>query len=135
MIKWFLRVVSSCLALVTIGASIFRTEGWYLHEMYWAQEYLGGDKVVHLWSGGILMLTAVAWSCAWRSHKRLAIHCAIILLGILAEECTQMLTPSRQFSMLDYAYSAAGVMTVTFCVFVFQTIRPVIAQRRLHLSS
>lgn len=130
--KWLLRFVGTVLAILLVGASVFRSEGWYLGQIWLAQEYLGGDKATHAWGGAIMMLALGAWSCAWRSYKRLAIHVAIVLVGVLLEECSQQFLSRRQFSMIDYAYSAAGICSMALLFAWYRTICTTIAQRRLH---
>ena len=130
--KWLLRFIGTVLAVMLVGASILRSEGSYQTEVWLVQEWLGGDKATHAWGGAIMMLALGAWSCAWRSYKRLMIHIAIVLLGVFMEECSQQFLSRRQFSMIDYAYSAAGVFTMALLFAWFRTIRTTIAQRRLH---
>ena len=130
--KWFLRVVGTTFAFLVIGASVFRTEGWFLNEIWKAQEFLGGDKATHALGGAILMLVAASWSCSWRSYRRLLIHVAIVLLGILVDECSQQFMSRRQFSMIDYAYSAGGVASMAALFGLYAYLRQTILQRRLH---
>jgi VanZ family protein len=113
------RVASgvAALLLVVVG-SVCRSAGFFIHDIYWLQEDLGGDKATHVWMGvavtfALWLLLAKRWTLRW------VVMLATLLL--LVDEISQFWLPTRSFSMEDFGMGVVGVVVATAFIFMFVT--------------
>lgn len=102
------RWLTTLCALFFAGASIFRSQGWFIHDIYYAQEFLGGDKATHFWAGLIFMLCISAWLSSWRSWPRFLLATLVVFSVLILEEFSQQFTSRRSFSWFDMAATLGG---------------------------
>ncbi len=102
-----LRVaIGTAVLLVVVLGSIFRSAGWFIHDIYWLQEDLGGDKLTHVWMGAAVML---AFWLLLGSRLRWWLVAFIAVLAVALDELSQWWLPTRNFSVEDFAMGLAGV--------------------------
>ncbi|MEH6590019.1 MAG: VanZ family protein [Halioglobus sp.] len=88
-------------------ASALRSFGYFVQDMYWLQEWLGGDKMSHCLMGFGLMLSAiliVVPRSLLSGLKTLSSVVAILLL----EEFSQLIIKTREFDIADLMVSILG---------------------------
>ncbi|MGD9660044.1 MAG: VanZ family protein [Porticoccaceae bacterium] len=102
--KWRL-VLGIIIPIVILVASLFRSLGFFIHDIYRLQEYLGGDKATHLWMG--MAVTLALWLLVprWRWWA-VALVAAVVLL---LDEASQWWLPRRNFALDDLALGLVGV--------------------------
>lgn len=103
-----LKFVMAICGLV-IAPSLIRTFGIYSHDIYRAQQYLGGDKVTHMLIGGTLAAVFLLITPNLASIRKVLIVCSSACLVLIAEECFQLLTPRRHFEFEDMLWGLLGV--------------------------
>ena len=118
MILWSLRVSTTLFALFVVGASVFRSQGWFIHDIYWAQEWFGGDKAIHFWGGASLMLCASLWLRVWRSWQRLSVITLFVASALFIEEYSQHWLSTRAFSWLDLIFTLSGASVAALIMLV-----------------
>lgn len=99
--------------MVIVGGSALRSLGFFIHDIYWFQEALGGDKVTHVLMGSMLFVAILLLI----TKVRLFVAFCSLSLFLILEECLQLFHPSREFSFVDMGMSLLGV-TVATLVFV-----------------
>ncbi len=92
---------------IILGASILRTIGSHIHEIYWIQEWLGGDLATHFLMGAGLCLAGLLLVETWSGMVFNGVFAAVLVLLFL-EETSQLFLPSRSFQWLDLALGVAG---------------------------
>jgi len=102
-----------CLAILSfiIVPSAVRTLGIFSGEIWRVQQYLGGDKVVHLMFGAALMgcFSFVSWV---DSSRRTLLLFALACLILVLEEVFQSITPGRHFDWIDMFWGLLGAFFV-----------------------
>lgn len=127
----FYKSCITLLGVLFIGASIFRTMGWYIHDIYWAQEYLGGDKAIHVVAGMLIMHTIQLWLNSPMVVRRLWCTTLFVGIGLGIEEFSQRLLSSRAFSFEDLMASLGGVFIVVLFSAWYLWLSPQIPNRTL----
>ena len=93
--------------LAIIGASMFRSFGWYLDDIYWFEYGLGGDKVAHFLMGSIFMILGF-WVLLPRNYKEVTRIFLAVLAFLAIEEALQTFSPTRVTNIGDFAIGAFG---------------------------
>jgi hypothetical protein len=102
-LRTFIGVV--ILAIVVVG-SLFRSAGFFIHDIYWFQEDLGGDKATHLWMGmAVTLALRLLLAPRWRWWAVALIAAVVLLL----DEASQWWLPRRNFALDDLALGLVGV--------------------------
>lgn len=127
----FYKAVVTILFLLIGLASVFRTMGWYIHDIYWVQQGLGGDKSTHIIAGALIMHTSQLWLNSPLCLKRLWLLAAAVVSLVTVEELSQLVLGSRTFSYQDLLASVAGVAIVLFFSNWYLWLRPQLANRTL----
>lgn len=104
-----------CLAVVLVSAfwvaSMLRSSGLFIHDIYRIQEFFGGDHVTHLLMGATFM--AAGFLVVLPKSVASAVKVALAVLTLLAlEEFSQIGMMTREFSWMDLLMSGVGAMLV-----------------------
>jgi hypothetical protein len=111
-------------AIIFIG-TFFRSSDWFIHDIYWFQQDLGGDKAVHIIMGGLLVIAL------WLINAMVLRIGSLLLVALLLiiDEVSQLYIPSRTFSMSDLGLSfvglfiGAGVVAMLSFLYKFGSVR------------
>lgn len=126
------RVVVTVLMALFLLASVFRSCGWFIHDIYWAQQHIGGDKATHVFAGMLITHTSQLWLNTPLRANRLWGIAFITALGLSLDELSQQLLSKRTFSYEDLGASLLGLgITLLFSVW-YLWLRPQIPQRHLN---
>ncbi|GIX30231.1 MAG: hypothetical protein KatS3mg124_0703 [Porticoccaceae bacterium] len=102
--------MASAILVAFLGASLCRSLGLWIHDLYWLQEDLGGEQGTHFAMG--LSFTLAAWflSAPLAPWPRLvaALVAAALLLGF--DELAQAWFPTREFALEDYLWGLFGAV-------------------------
>lgn len=107
-----LRLTLAVFIIVFIlGASLLRTLGFFKNEIYYIQEFMGGDKATHFLMGAGLLLST--YLIFLDRVKRWATTLFVIVCGLLLiEECLQINSQTRSFSAEDLIMNLVGALAV-----------------------
>jgi len=119
--KWRL-VLGLAIPMVIVVASLFRSLGFFIHDIYWIQEYLGGDKATHVWMGMAMMFSGLLLVPSSNQGKRTLIIFMVVIFLLGCEELSQLWMNTRKFSFQDFAMGFMGaaivwVLAITFAMF------------------
>jgi hypothetical protein len=106
--------VAGILVASLIATTALRSLGLFIHDLYWLQEGLGGDKVVHCLMGAGLMLSALLVVVP-RSSRSITVLLLAVLALLSVEELSQLIAETRDFDLLDLAANYTGaIVTIVF---------------------
>lgn len=131
MTDWFrfLRyVIAVALILIVFGASLMRSNGYFIHDIYWFQESLGGEKATHFLMGFVLLVSARLMFI----QANIWFLSAFITLIVFLEEFSQLFQASRNFTFSDMKMNFLGVIVG---LIVLQTFSFLLRLFLAHLSS
>ena len=123
-IPWVRIGIGAVVILAFLGASAARSMGYFIHDIYWIQEELGGDKATHVLMG---MSFALAISLIFPPRKRLWRFALISLLAgtiLTLEELNQLRVATRDFSWADYRASMQGLGLGLMILILFSYASP-----------
>lgn len=104
--------IAGVLVTSLVVTSVFRSMGYFIHDLYWLQEGLGGDKAVHCLMGAGLMLSALLVVMP-RSSRSIAALLLAVLILLSIEEFSQLMATTREFDLSDLAANYAGAIVTT----------------------
>jgi hypothetical protein len=109
------------LAMLFVGtvlvASALRSFGCFVQDIYWLQEWLGGDKVSHCLMGFGITLSAILIVIprSLASGSKVLFSVAAVLL---LEELSQLFIKTREFDIVDLGASVLGAI-IAITIFLF----------------
>lgn len=106
-------VLFVALMLVTgfVAASVLRSNGILIHEIYWLQESLGGDLVIHGLMGAALMCVVHLSVGQWPAY-RASVGLLIVAALVAIEECSQLFIATRAFHLPDLVAGQVGALVM-----------------------
>lgn len=124
-----IKLVAVGVCLGALVASIAKSGGWFLAEFSQLEQWLGGDKVLHilvsmLCSFSVLLLV---WEELAASRYRFWLTVVYIALFLSLDEGLQLLIPHRQFSWGDLSANWLGLLLAIGLWWLYSTF----LQRRL----
>lgn len=102
---------ASSIVLAFVLASVFRSHGLFVYEIYCVQELLGGDHVTHFLMGATFMTAGLLVTLP-DSIRRVVHVLFVVILLLCLEEFSQLVAPTREFSWIDLAVGSAGALVV-----------------------
>lgn len=114
--------VSLALAIlaVVIGGSILRSSGYFIHDIYWLQEGLGGDYVTHLLMGGLLF--TFFWLLFPKKGKLEILIYSFLLIAL--DELSQLFIPTREFLWMDFYMGMLGAFIASMVILAISRFLP-----------
>ncbi|MCK9503429.1 MAG: VanZ family protein [Porticoccaceae bacterium] len=103
--KWRL-ILGLMIPAVILVASLLRSTGFFIHDIYRLQEYLGGDKATHAWMG--MAVTLALWLLL-APRRRWWAAPLVAAMVLLLDEASQWWLPRRNFALDDLAMGLVGV--------------------------
>lgn len=95
-------------------ASVFRSIGWFIHDIYWLQQWLGGDKATHFLMGSSSTLAVwLLWRGCW-SWQRLVVGAFIAVFILVLDEVSQGFSIRREFELADLVAGCFGIVLALF---------------------
>jgi hypothetical protein len=125
---WRAETLRITLAILFVGtlvvASALRSFGYFVQDIYWLQEWLGGDKVSHFIMGFGLMLSAILIVVPRSLLSGLKALFSVVAI-LLLEELSQLIIKTREFDIADLGVSAlgAGIAIIIFLVLMLLSFR------------
>lgn len=109
-------LLAALIVAVIIGGTLLRSMGYFIHDIYWFQEALGGDRVTHIIMGGGLVVAC------WLLFPKMPLSKLIIIVAVflLLEELAQKFHPYREFSLVDLLFGLLGVFLSIGCLAGFK---------------
>jgi len=121
-----MKIFNFCLALiwfVFLGWIVFRADsGTMPHFLAGLYNYPGGDKIGHFFLMGSLALLINLAFPAWRlraCHQAVPAGSLLTAAVITLEECSQVLFPTRTFSLADLTADYLGIIIIGIILFHF----------------
>ena len=97
-----------------VAASVFRSQGLFIHDIYRAQEFLGGDHASHFLMGAAFMGAGLLIAVP-RSMGRVIFSLLFVYIMLVLEEFSQIWIPTREFSLADLKMGIGGASTTILC--------------------
>jgi hypothetical protein len=125
---WRAETLRVTLAIVFVGtllvASALRSFGYFVQDIYWLQEWLGGDKVSHFIMGFGLMLSAILIVVPRSLLSGLKALFSVVAV-LLLEELSQLFIKTREFDIADLGVSVLGasIAIIIFLVLMLLYLR------------
>lgn len=110
-IKLWLFLIYGCCLIVL---SVFKTSEIFLPYIYRFEDFLGGDKLMHLKLSFLLTVMAlVALMPSTKDSFKVLFYAvgisACLILGLAMDELYQDWASTRRFEWMDFAYGASGI--------------------------
>lgn len=118
------RYAIAVLLVAVAVASLCRSFGFFIHDIYWTQEYLGGDKLVHVYLGAIVLHCLTLWFNPSVKLRHTIYLTALLLLVLLIEENLQRFSATRAFDWGDLSASYIGVAIMFIWNSLFNWLNP-----------
>jgi hypothetical protein len=115
-----LILVFTLYCLVLLALSFFKSAELFLPVIYQIENWLGGDKLVHMKLSLILSFFACIVSREIKKDIklnvfwRLLIMQIVLTIGLLLDEAHQYMMFSRRFEWMDFYYGASGLFIGLF---------------------
>jgi hypothetical protein len=125
---WRAETLRVTLAIVFVGtflvASALRSFGYFVQDIYWLQEWLGGDKASHFIMGFGLMLSAILIVFPRSLLSGLKALFSVVAI-LLFEELSQLFIKTREFDIADLGVSVLGaiIAIIIFLVLMLLYLR------------
>lgn len=110
-------------------ASVLRSNGLFTYEIYWLQEYLGGDHIVHLLMGAAFMLAGYLFTSP-RSPRGAAGISILVLILLAVEELSQVALQSREFNWMDLLMGVSGATLISAIFALYLSVVVPVLERR-----
>tara|TARA_Y100000296_G_scaffold48185_1_gene55210 strand:- start:4724 stop:5140 length:417 start_codon:yes stop_codon:yes gene_type:complete len=101
-----------CIFLICLSG--LKSAGLFLPHIYDLEQWMGGDKWMHLKFSAILSILACFAServLDLAAFRRMLVVLLSLMLALAIDESLQYLLVSRRFEFLDYAYGLSGVVS------------------------
>jgi hypothetical protein len=115
-----LILVFTVYCLVLLALSLFKSAELFLPFIYQMEDWLGGDKLVHMKLSLVLSFIACIVSGEIRkdikinAFLRLFFMQIVLMIGLLLDEAHQYVMFSRRFEWMDFYYGASGLFIGLF---------------------
>ncbi len=123
--RWLLFrfVIGGLLIGGFIIASLFRSIGWFIHDIYWLQEDLGGSEITHFLMGSAIMFAAILIFTMGKGFRQLWWTLLGVSVFLAVEEFSHWFLPTREFNWWDLGMGLAGAAVVFCTVFAAAWLR------------
>jgi hypothetical protein len=113
--------------LILLALSFFKSAELFLPFIYQMEDWLGGDKLVHMKLS--LVLSFIACIVSREIKKDIKINLTlrlffmqiVLMIGLLFDEAHQYVMFSRRFEWMDFYYGASGLFIglLVYCGLLF----------------
>jgi hypothetical protein len=122
-----LILVFTVYCLVLLALSFFKSVELFLPFIHQMEDWLGGDKLVHMKLSLVLSFFACIVSREVRKDikinlpLRLFFMQIVLIIGLLLDEAHQYVMLSRRFEWMDFYYGASGLFIglLVYCGLLF----------------